>query len=97
MAAGLQCWDANGTKTLEITDRITRVIYTRVLDPNESGYVDLGDFDASRGVAFALPHVGDNNSALMAHQVKYYGNRVEWRAGWSPTRCWSTLTVIMYA
>jgi hypothetical protein len=96
MAAGLQTWNASGTKTLEVTDKLTRIIHTRTIDPNESSSVWLADFDASKGVAIAVPYSLGNSSGYLPHQVKFYGNTVEWRAGPDQTRCWSYLVVFMY-
>ena len=45
MAFGLKCWNANGIPTLEITDRLSRMVTMFTIPTNvNSGSVYLGDY-----------------------------------------------------
>jgi len=76
---GLRCYDSTGNITLDITDRITRVIYQREV---ESGVDGSDTFDSSMGedryFAFAIPL--DATNGELAHNIETSGNTITWTA-----------------
>lgn len=40
---GLRCYDEDGNITLDLTDRVTRVIHSQIVDANTSGTINVID------------------------------------------------------
>jgi len=82
MQFGFKVYDAADNTRLDVSDRITRVIYTRFLPYNESGSVTPPGFDGTKGDAFAVMistanyAFGGNHRA--PHQISISGNTVYW-------------------
>ena len=56
MAFGLKVWDANGNLTLDATNKITRLIYTKYLNAGTTGSIEV-------------PEVADKQVVLVVHCV----------------------------
>ncbi len=53
MAFGLKVWDADGNLTLDTTDNITRLVYTRYLNAKTTGSVEIPAVDGKSAVFIA--------------------------------------------
>lgn len=100
MPAGLQVFDENGNERISITDRLTRLIFSTIVQESSSPTYTIDEFDSDRGVALTFP-LSDSQIAL-AHQVHQSGSTVYLRAGMvdqngnRPTGTDSLLLVFMY-
>lgn len=54
MAYGLRVWAANGSLRLDMTDRLFRLIFDRLVAADESGSVSLPAYDSNRGAHIAF-------------------------------------------
>jgi len=86
MAFGLKVWDANGNLTLDATNKITRLIYTKYLNAGTTGSIEV-------------PEVADKQVVLMVHCVNPSWSQ-EWDYKMTPldvslvltTLSWTTYT-----
>lgn len=101
MAYGLQLYDASGVLGLAVTDRLTRLIYTRFLPANESSSVVVPAFDAATCAAFAAPRMPalTESSSRAGHVVTTSGTTISWSPGSAAPgfRADSDLLVFAYA
>lgn len=75
MAHGLEVYDALGNTRLSVTDRITRLLYTRFLPYTESSSVVVPGFDSANGAAFSIMLNGYHG-----HNITSSGETVYWTA-----------------
>jgi hypothetical protein len=75
---GLQCFDSTGNITLDFTDRITRVLFSRVVAADTTGsyVIELPDGNVNRTFSYAIPLNSPGDKA--AHDVSISGNVVSW-------------------
>ena len=73
MTFGVQTYDSKGENTLNIVDRLTRLLFYHETTTNENDSIVLDD--ASEGEIFILIHSGDGDSK---HIVTRTGNTFEW-------------------
>lgn len=78
---GLQCFDSTGNITLDFTDRITRVLFSRVVAADTSGSdtIELPDGNVNRIFAYAIPL--NSNGDKAAHNVSVSDDVVSWTPG----------------
>lgn len=90
MSYGLRVWDASGNLTLDVTDRITRVISTHSLNPGmftSSGLVRTGKVSVPGAVDDGTWGGFTNGTALVTvktGEVEIYWH--DWLTGYSVTR-----------
>lgn len=103
MAFGLQIFDAAGNPRLDTSDKITRLIYSKIIPKDESSSITITGFDSTKGIAITT--CMDPNTTKprkMAHQVKSVGSTITWipamkdDTGARPTGSNSLLLVFMY-
>lgn len=81
---GLRIRDADANVTLDITDRLTRVVLFLSVAYNESGFISLPDIAGRQYVFFSLP-VGVPGAGQSSHVVSVDGNTFAWTPyGWDP-------------
>lgn len=90
MPQGLQLFDGNGGVTLNITDRITRMVGSTTLPQNHgAGSVVVPEF--ARGTGFAMVLSTDgllSNSPYQATTVSISGTTLSWSTGSGCTIVW---------
>ncbi len=74
MSYGFKVYDASGNVRLNVTDRMTRVIYTQLLARSASGSVSPIGFDGTKGDAFAVKR--ETGAHRAPHRVTVSGNTV---------------------
>lgn len=96
MAYGLQCWDENGNKVLDITSTITRLVYSRTVSSGSSGSKTLSDIDGKNTIQLCI---GLSGTAFeLEHTASRSGNTISWEpnsTSYAPS-CDSLLLVFMY-
>lgn len=83
MAHGLEIYDAAGALVMGVTNRVTRLIYTRALPAAESSSATVTDFDAATCVAFAVPRLTATPLAVSpqrGHTISTSGTTITWTA-----------------
>jgi hypothetical protein len=98
MAYGFEIFDGSGVKTLSVTSRLTRLIYTRVLPAAESSSVSVSGFDASTCVVMAVPRLPALTAAnsRVGHNISISGTTITWSPGSASFRADSDLLVFAY-
>ena len=76
---GLKLWDAQGNVKLDLTDKITRLRYSTIVNPLTDGDITLSDIGGHDTVQFAIAldegGIGDGN---IPHKVTRTGTLIEW-------------------
>lgn len=77
MAYGLRCWDADGNKTLDVDENITRVRFQIEVLANVSSSVDLPDILGKSTIQLGLglaegrtPHVVTRNNTKILWRAR---------------------------
>lgn len=93
---GLKIFDASGNVTLDVTDRITRLVYTTTVAAGANGSVDLPNISGKLTglVSFSL----EANLQKCAHAITRSGTVVSWTAqsGTYYTSAASVIFVFMF-
>jgi len=71
MSYGLKIYDDTGRIRVDVSDKLTRLRFYKILAPGESGSVNLPDFDSAK----AGVHV---YSGLYGHHVTISGTVISW-------------------
>ena len=98
MAYGAEIFDASGVRTLSVTTRLTRLIYTRALPAAETSSVSVADFDAATCVAVAIPRLPSltAGSSRVGHNISVSGTMISWEPADPFDRADSDLMVFAY-
>jgi hypothetical protein len=98
MAYGFEIFDGSGVRTLAVTSRLTRLIYTRFLPAAESDSATVSDFDAATCVAMAVPRLPSLTVAnsRVGHNISISGTTITWSPGSASFRADSDLLVFAY-
>lgn len=90
MSAGLQCFDEQGRITVDISDRLTRILGTIKTDMSTGGTVIDGGlstgqpwFDLRIELYEGYPH--SDGSVLYRPEVTITGNQISWTRGVTAT------------
>lgn len=86
MAYGIKCWNKNGDVVLDSESDYTRFIYSKKVDTDKSGSVDLPDIDGRSTMQFAIPLTVQWSDPFCAHSVTRSGTTIYWHdLGWPGT------------
>lgn len=76
MTYGLEIRDAKGKKTLNITDKITRLRYTITATAGNNGNITLSDIAGKKTCQFGVVKEADKEG----HKVSRSGTTISWTA-----------------
>ena len=106
MPYGIQVKDASGDVKVEYTDRLTRLLFTKLLDADTDYSIDASDwgFNKNHGLALTSPldlvatDDGNNYHIKLPHVISYTGNTtiVATKPSEAEQRADSLLHVFMY-
>lgn len=100
MSYGLETYTSGGVAAVSLSTRLTRLLYTKQLAPNESGSVTVPGFSTLGGVAIAciLDNTSGGYALKAAHNVTASGTLISWAPSVIPAalRTYSWLYVFMY-
>ncbi|KQE85723.1 hypothetical protein [Acinetobacter lactucae] len=82
MPQGLQTWDANENITLDLTDRLTKVLGT-INTGTTNGSQNVGTFSNADFWFTCIPIANTNNVKAIGPSVKYANGLLSW--DWSDT------------
>lgn len=98
MSHGLEVFNASAVRTLSVTSRLTRLVYTRFLPAAESSSVSVTGFDAATHIAMVvarLPALTPSNT-LVGHNISISGTTISWAPGSASFRADADLLVFAY-
>lgn len=76
MPQGLQVWDTSGIQTLDLTDRITKILGTRTAAGSAGSYTDVR---LAQGTAFTIPLRAPTSSRTENYPlITINGNTISW-------------------
>jgi hypothetical protein len=98
MSYGLEIFNASGVRTLSVTARLTRLIYTRFLPAAETSSASVSGFDAATCVAMVVPRLPSltASSSRVGHNITISGTTISWTPGSASFRADSDLLVFAY-
>lgn len=86
MAAGLQCWDASGNLTVDLTDRLTQMLGTAVAAAGGSGSFTVPETGSGNAIWLVfVPTGATTDNQYTIPQVTISGNTVTWSSLVVPT------------
>lgn len=81
MSYGLEVFNASGQSRLQITDRITRLVYSNIVGATNSGSASVPGITTSNAVVTCIPiDVAAGQLYVMPHLVWITNNTVNWDA-----------------
>lgn len=82
MSWGLECWDGSKNSILNVSDRITRLRYSKTVPAGSSGSVTLSDISGKDTAEIGTP--AQANSWQVSHHVYRSGDTINWDARSAP-------------
>jgi hypothetical protein len=81
MSYGLEVYNSSGQLRLQITDRLTRLVYSNVVGATSTGTATVTGITDTNSVATAIPiDVASGQLYVMPHLVWITNNTVNWQA-----------------
>lgn len=77
MPQGLQTWDANGVLTVDVTDRLTKVLGT-INTGKTTGSYTIGNFPNNDIWFTCIPLINTNNTKAIGPAVKISNGVISW-------------------
>ncbi len=98
MTHGVELFDPSGVRTLSVTTRLTRLLYTRFLPAAESSSASVSGFDSATCVAMAVPRLPalTASSSRAGHNISVSGTTISWAPADATYRADSDLLVFAY-
>ena len=95
MSYGFRVYDEDGNIVLDISDRITRLIFSHIAEAGEDGSVDLPDIDGFETCQFAIAL----EASTVSHLVERDGTTITWthRGADSPPGASGASLILVFA